>query len=293
MDHQTNQIMTHLQTTLVVHAGGIGDFLLCCPALLKLSSSGPLELLGNPDRLRLGVAAGVAQAVHDINHVGFESVFNEPNDRFRQFIKPFKRAIIWMRDESGLIQEGFQQCGLTNIKVFPGLPPSEWEGHASTYYLRCLGFSETSPLQLRVEPGPLIHDVIIHPGSGGKSKNWPFDYYLALAKRLRKNNRLVTWCLGPAEDDFPLFSDERSIRIESLLELARVLGSARLYIGNDSGITHLAAAVGCRTIAIFGPTNPQKWAPLGSQVNVLKRNPWPEPGEVMDVIRSLTPPHFN
>lgn len=239
------------------------------------------------------MAAGVAQAVHDINHVGFESVFNEPNSRFRQFIKPFHRAIIWMRDESGQIRESFQQCGLTDIHVFPGLPPSEGEGHASTYYLQCLGFSETSPFQLSVEPHPLIHDVIIHPGSGNKSKNWPSDRYLALAKGLRKNKRLVTWCLGPAEDDFPLCAQERSIRIESLLELARVLGSARLYIGNDSGITHLAAAVGCRTIAIFGPTDPLKWAPLGNRVTVLKGDPWPEPGEVMDVVRSLTPPLFD
>jgi hypothetical protein len=290
MDRHREQIMTYTRTTLVVHTGGIGDFLLCCPTLLKLSSSGPLELLGNPTRLRLGLALNIAQAVHDINHVGFESVFNEPNTRFRQFIKPFHRAIIWMRDESGRIQKSFKQCGLTDIQVFPGLPPTGWQGHASRYYLECLGFSDPIPLQLPIEPHPLIHDIIIHPGSGGKSKNWPLGCYLDLAKTLRKNNRSVTWCLGPAEDDFPLSTHESSIRIESLLELARVLGSARLYIGNDSGITHLAAAVGCLTIAIFGPTDPLKWAPLGDQVTIIKGIPWPEPGEVMAVVKSLLPP---
>ena len=281
--------MTYRYTTLVVHSGGIGDFLLCCPALLKLSSSESLELLGNPDRLRLGLAAGLAKAVHDINHVGFESVFNEPSDRFRQFIKPFNRAIIWMRDEAGLIQKGFRQCGFTNIQIFPGLPPSEWKEHASTYYSQCLGFSETSPFRLSVEPDPLMHDVIIHPGSGGKSKNWPFDRYLALAEGLGQNNRLVTWCLGPAEDNFPLSDDESSIRIESLPDLARVFGSNRLFIGNDSGITHLAAAVGCPTIAIFGPTDPLKWAPLGHQVIIIRGDPWPELEQVMAAVGSLTP----
>jgi len=281
--------MTYSRTTLVVHAGGIGDFLLCCPALLKLSSSESLELLGNPDRLRLGLAAGLAKAVHDINHVGFESVFNEPSDRFRQFIKPFRRAVIWMRDEGGLIQEGFRQCGLTNIQIFPGLPPAACKGHASTYYLQCLGFSETAPFRLSVEPNPLMHDIIIHPGSGGKSKNWPSDRYLALAEALGQNSRLVTWCLGPAEDNFPLSAKESSIRTDSLLDLAQVLGSARLYIGNDSGITHLAAAVGCPTIAVFGPTDPLKWAPLGQQVIMIKRDPWPEIKEVMAAVRSLTP----
>lgn len=285
--------MAHPQITLVVHTGGIGDFLLCCPALLKISSSGPLELLGNPDRLKLGLAAGIAQSVHDINHVGFESVFSEPNHRFRQFMKPFSRAIIWMSDESRQIRESFQQCGLTDIYVFPGLPPTEWKGHASTYYSQCLGLSETSPLQLPIDPHPLVHGIIIHPGSGGKFKNWPPDCYLDLANTLRKNNLQVSWCLGPAEDDFPLSPPERSIRIESLPELARILGSVRLYIGNDSGITHLAAAVGCPTIAIFGPTDPQKWAPVGKRVTILKGNPWPEPREVMAAVKCLIPLQFN
>jgi hypothetical protein len=285
--------MAYTKNTLVVHVGGIGDFLLCCPALLKVSLSGPLELLGNPDRLQLGLAAGIAQAIHDINHVGFESVFREPNHRFRQFIEPFSRAIIWMSDESGQIRESFLQSGLMDIHVFPGLPPNVWKGHASTYYLQCLGFSQTSPLQLSIDPHPLVHDLIIHPGSGGKFKNWPPNFYLDLANTLRKNNIQFTWCLGPAEDDFPLSPQERVIRIESLPELARILGSARLYIGNDSGITHLAAAVGCTTVAIFGPTDPQKWAPLGKQVIIIKGNPWPKPREVMAAVKSLIPFQFN
>jgi len=55
-----------------------------------------------------------------------------------------------------------------------------------------------------------------------------------------------------------------------LARLGRTLARARLYIGNDSGITHLAAAAGCPTLAIFGPTNPAVWAPRGANVRVIQ-----------------------
>ena len=75
----------------------------------------------------------------------------------------------------------------------------------------------------------------------------------------------VRWCAGP--DDPPLAG---AVRIDDLYELACWLASARLYIGNDSGITHLAAAVGTPVLALFGPTDPAIWAPRGPHVRVLR-----------------------
>ena len=62
---------------------------------------------------------------------------------------------------------------------------------------------------------------------------------------------------------------EGAERFDNLYELAKWLASARLYIGNDSGITHLAAAVGTPVVAIFGPTDPAVWAPRGERVAVV------------------------
>lgn len=73
----------------------------------------------------------------------------------------------------------------------------------------------------------------------------------------------VRWCAGP-EDHLP-----NAVRFDNLYELACWLATARLYIGNDSGITHLAAAVGTRVIALFGPTDPSIWAPRGQNVRVI------------------------
>jgi heptosyltransferase-3 len=75
----------------------------------------------------------------------------------------------------------------------------------------------------------------------------------------------VHWCAG--EDDPPL---NGAVRIDNLYELACWLARGRLYIGNDSGITHLAAAAGTPVLAIFGPTDPEIWAPRGPHVRVVK-----------------------
>jgi ADP-heptose:LPS heptosyltransferase len=73
----------------------------------------------------------------------------------------------------------------------------------------------------------------------------------------------VRWCAGA--EDLPL---EGAVRIDDLWELARWLARARLYVGNDSGITHLAAAVGTPVLALFGASDPRVWAPRGENVRV-------------------------
>src|SRR5207302_7263558 len=86
----------------------------------------------------------------------------------------------------------------------------------------------------------------------------------------------VRWCAGPEEEL------EDAIHINNLYDLACWLARARVYIGNDSGISHLAAAVGTPTIVLFGPTDPAVWAPLGSRV--LAPMETVEPADVVQVI---------
>ncbi len=101
---------------------------------------------------------------------------------------------------------------------------------------------------------------MIHPFSGSAKKNWPLDRFCEVAARL---SIPVQWCAGPEE------AIEDAVRFDNLYELARWLATARIYIGNDSGITHLAAAVGTPVVAIFGPTDPAVWAPRGERVSVV------------------------
>jgi len=261
--------------TLVLHTGGIGDFLLCCPALIRLAAEGPIHLLGRPERLVLAVRAGIATACHDMNRVGFESVFGEPSPRLRRFLSSFGKGILWMKEDPE-IRRGFELCGVTDLRAFPGTPPDSWCAHASEYYLNCLGFSGAPALRLPIAPGEISRDVIIHPGSGGRSKNWPLDRFRALAKDLEQRGRSVTWCVGPAEEGFDLSGCGSLLQTDSLETLAEGLAASRLYIGNDSGISHLAAAVGCPTVVIFGPTDPHIWAPKGQNMTAVRGHPWPK-----------------
>ncbi len=120
--------------------------------------------------------------------------------------------------------------------------------------------------------------IVIHPGSGGRHKCWPVENYFTLADSLR--NAEVIWMLGPAEverdqqlaDAVHHRSADNSepVVIEAdLLQAAKMIVSADLYIGNDSGMTHLAAALGVPTIAIFTTTDPAVWAPHGEHIQVM------------------------
>jgi ADP-heptose:LPS heptosyltransferase len=109
--------------------------------------------------------------------------------------------------------------------------------------------------------------VAVHPFSGSARKNWPLPNFRALEHGLPLR---VEWLVGPEEQL------DGANRFEDLLELATWIGGARLYIGNDSGITHLAAATGVPTLALFGPTAPEVWGPRSHNVTVLRHNPLAE-----------------
>ena len=258
----------------MVHLGGIGDFLLLCPALLRLAEQGPLELAGREERVALAAAAGIAQAVHGLDRVDFETVFHSPSDRLRRFLSRFDRAVLWIGDGDDVVR-AVRGCGVEDVRAFPGLPPRDWARHASQYYLERLGLTESSPFRLDVAPAGDRLDVVVHPGSGSPRKRWPLAHFALLADRLRNAGRQVDWCLGPAEEGLPVPRDVRLIPPKRLDELASLLASAGLYLGNDSGITHLAASVGCRTVAVFGPTDPAVWGPIGPHVKVVRGDPWP------------------
>jgi len=123
--------------------------------------------------------------------------------------------------------------------------------------------------RIHVPPRPIENFAVIHPFSSSPKKNWPLDSFRDIAGRINITLQIpVKWCVGPEEhlDD----SSDKPVRIDNLYHLACWLATARLYIGNDSGISHLAAAVGVPTIAIFMTTDPLVWAPRGDHVTILE-----------------------
>ena len=124
---------------------------------------------------------------------------------------------------------------------------------------------------------PTKKAVVIHPGSGGAHKCWRLDNFLSVARILAKEGVEVVFLFGPAEVERFDASAINEIRmLGSLLtdlplsDVLAVLSCSRGYLGNDSGITHLAAAVGIRTVVVFGPTDPVVYAPIGPAVTILR-----------------------
>jgi heptosyltransferase III len=122
--------------------------------------------------------------------------------------------------------------------------------------------------------------VAIHPGSGALEKCWPTSRFAEVIKQLWEQNRTVLLLAGPADTErvndllqqLPLPPNSEMLNVLAnapLLEVAQHIQQCRCYLGNDSGITHLAAMLGVPTVAIFGPTDPKIWRPVGPFVNVI------------------------
>jgi heptosyltransferase III len=173
------------------------------------------------------------------------------------------------------------------VHVFSGIPPEDWTLHATEYFLNRLNLNGS---QQDFEP-PIadddIHDVVIHPGSGGKGKNWPIERFHELAATLVESGHAIEWICGPAEDFLAVPEGAQVWQGLSLVQIAQRLASTRQYVGNDSGITHLAALCGCKTVAIFGPTNPIVWAPRGPNVHIVHNVHWPTIDTVIAAISAL------
>ncbi len=119
--------------------------------------------------------------------------------------------------------------------------------------------------------------VVIQPGSGGKKKCWHLENFLNVARALRGPEIEVLFVLGPAEverlrpsEKVQIHGVTRCLAHPSLPEVVALLSCADAFLGNDSGVTHLAACMGLRTVALFGPSNPAVYHPLGPRVTVLQ-----------------------
>ena len=245
---------------LLIRRGGLGDTLLALPLLRALRRARPGREL---------VFAGVREFADVL--VGFggcdRAVSSEDLElwsagRAARRLRPFGLVV---GDEPDVVQVPLQPQ-----RVEPG-QPFGWQ------LARQAGLAPRWPDDGWLRPPaaePGRGAVVLAPGSGGSAKCWPRQRWLTLAAELG-GDRPLQILVGPAERER---DDPRNWRwpapvgwLDGLtpLELARRLSSASHYVGNDSGTTHLAAALGVPTTAIFGPTDAAVWAPVGPHVTVV------------------------
>jgi len=244
---------------LVIRPGGIGDFILSLPALESLRTdylevwvSGPnAPLIRFADRSRSIVSTGL-----DLLGV------TEPPARLLERLRSFDSIVSWYGANRPEFREATASLGLP-FTFHTALPPRDTARHATDFYLAQVGCAPGAIPFIRCD-APREPFAVIHPFSGSPRKNWPLEKFRAVAQGLERTMP-VRWCAG--RDDPPLAG---AVHIDDLYELACWLARAGLYIGNDSGITHLATAVGTPVLALFGPTDPAIWAPRGPHVRIAR-----------------------
>lgn len=243
---------------LLIRPGGIGDCILSFPALEYLKSD-YTEVWIRSDVVPL---VRFADCVRSIASTGLDTlglVGIDPPPALIDRLRSFDSIVSWYGANREEFRGQTRDLGLA-FEFFLALPSSSEHIHAADFHLQQVGGRGPAIPRIECPPAARGDFAVIHPFSGSARKNWPLERFRELAGRI---GWPVEWSAGPQE---PL---EGALRFENLYDLACWLARSRLYIGNDSGITHLAAAAGAPVVAIFGPTDPAIWAPRNQHVHVV------------------------
>jgi heptosyltransferase-3 len=282
---------------LFLRGGAIGDFLVTLPVLRALRDRWPgahIELVGYPHIARLALLGGLVDHVASLDAAGIARFFSlRPQfpDEQKAYVRSFELVFLYLHDPGEVVRENLQLAGAT--QVIYGSPIVRG-GHAVDHLLKpleTLAIYEQGaapalawPEALRAEGRARLEQwglggrvLAIHPGSGSRAKNWPAAQFAALAKRAAAEGLRPFFLIGEAEaelgvaralvDAAPGVPHVVGLELE---EAASVLSASERYVGNDSGITHLASALGLPVVALFGPSDPASWGPRGARVRVLR-----------------------
>jgi len=243
---------------LLIRPGGIGDCILSFPTLAHLKADYTEVWL----RGDVAPLVRFADRVCSIASTGLDLLGlpgTDPPHGLIEHLRSFDSIVSWYGANRLELREQVDALALP-LRFLSALPPAGERTHAADFFLKQVGGAGLAVPRIECPPAEGRDFAVIHPFSGSPRKNWPLERYRELAERLPLP---VQWCAGPEE------ALDNAVRIENLWDLAGWLRGARIYVGNDSGITHLAAAVGTPLVAIFGPTDPELWAPRGDRVHIV------------------------
>jgi heptosyltransferase-3 len=278
-----------MEKILVFRGGALGDFIVTLPALAALRDRWPgarIELIGNATAAQLAVHRGLLDAAHSQHEGRWAALYGEaaiPSE-FAAWLGGFDLVINFWPDPEGELCRRFPARPGQHFLLASAMPE---RNPAAAHYcepLRALGIKPASyfhalvPIETQPGNGHGIseNNILIHPGSGSLRKNWPVENWRELIGQLGRPASLI---LGDAERLHWEGEFAAAKRLEAkplhlvnapLEELVGALAHCRLFVGHDSGISHLAAASGAKCVLLFGPTEPACWAPPAPNVRVLR-----------------------
>ena len=275
--------------TLIIRPSALGDTLLLIPSLHQLTDKADVILVGR--KPGIDFLKPLVLECLDFETQGWHTIFLKEPRVMDTALSTVERAVLFLSDPEARAQKGLGNC-LKNVPIFqfPPFPPDREKTHVAYYLASCLKKSglpldplhaleeaKRRPLLELDNPSRRSGTIVVHPGSGSKEKNYSPEFWLALLKgNMFKPFPKRVLLLGPAEEEWHHIKAEayispkvNVIHSPSRDNLLSLLAHASLYLGHDSGITHLAALLGTPTIALFRGSDPRRWAPLGPHVTVI------------------------
>ena len=286
---------------LVIRGGAIGDFILTLPAIALLRENFPgaeIEILGYEHIVALAHGRYYATAIRSIEYSAMAGFFVPGSvlaPDLAEYFAGFQQVISYLFDPDGFFEANLRRAGVKNLlPAYVKIDDSQHAAQQLAQPLERLALFLDDPAA-RIHPTEadraLARDflgdsaapvIALHPGSGSPRKNWPLENWSALGRWLGSLPQRPRLLVVGGEADTAQFATlpaawtglDLLVALDlPLPHLAAVLERCRLFVGHDSGISHLAAAVGTPCVLLFGPTDPAVWAPANPDVRVL-----PAPG---------------
>lgn len=291
-----------MKSALLVRLGGLGDLLAVLPSLrlLREGTSGfRLTLVCREEYGTIFLETGVVDELEPESRPRFSRLYSEsgsiPEDA-ASWLGGFDLVLGWMQSRGGgdlenVLERSGKPYRLLVYDAKSDVPVGRYFFEATARFLgpsvsiqasfdKCfflpLTDAHTSGGRRLAEKkgiGPGSRYAVIHPGAGSAKKRWPFKKYLEMAIRLSGEGLAGLFVTGEAETDLEadlektaLPSSWSHVPRPNVMDLAGLLARSTLYLGNDSGITHLAAACGARVLAVFRKETEAAWRPGGHSI---------------------------
>jgi heptosyltransferase III len=287
-----------LKRILVIRGGAIGDFILTLPALRALREAYPhahIEILGYKHIVALAENRFYTEAVRSIEAGQLACFFAKNSElpaELADYFASFDLIFSYLYDPDAIFETNLRRCGVEDLLRGPGkIDNSEHAALQLARPLEELGISlsdSAAKLYPSAEDRHLASKFLrncaqpilsLHPGSGSESKNWPLRNWVHLGNELLASESFHGSLMVVSGE-----ADEAEVtQLESLWKNGPVIFAKNLplpnlaavlehsiFIGHDSGISHLAAAAGATCILLFGPTDPKTWAPKNENVRVIR-----------------------
>ncbi len=259
-----------------------------------------MTFMGYPRVLELVKNRYYADSVISVDRADMALLFQEEQDypaSLREFFKPFDLIGVIGLSRRPFVRN-LRKISKARVAVVAPFPPKGEALHMVDHLLslpRRLGLSVRKDLprvyllcedrdrasEILVNHGIQPNDALIaiHPGSGGRGKTWPVERFLELADNLlAAYPAQIVFIVGPGDERIKevllkTVSSKFPVILDSLAlpHIGGVLERCCVYVGNDSGITHMAAAIGVPVVTIFGPSDPVRWTPRGRKVILIRR----------------------